>query len=165
MIASKQGFVNFRFRFDLLHLAGKHCSVYILKKRKFILRSLQCVSCIIGKDINMISFIFQISHPGFRIICFLNCLIRTAHYLPDILLVLRCSLYHLIYIILLSLAASVSLIPGIALKYHFCNFITLFFRKTKTVQISLPVIFYKNLSNIKNNILHIRIYHLFIPVQ
>ena len=100
-----------------------------------------------------------------RIICFLNCLVRTAHYLPDILFVLRCSFYHLIYIILLSLAASVSLIPGIALKYHFRNFITLFLRKTKTVQIGLPVIFYKNLSNVKNNILHIRIHHLFIPVQ
>ena len=55
MAASEQGFVNFRFRFDLLHLTGEHCSVYIFKKRKFILRSLQCVSCIIGKNINMIS--------------------------------------------------------------------------------------------------------------
>ena len=60
---------------------------------------------------------------------------------------------------------NIALIPGIALKYHFRNFITLFLRKTKTVQIGLPVIFYKNLSNVKNNILHIRIHHLFIPVQ
>lgn len=125
MVASEQGFVNFRFRFDLLHLTGEHCSVYIFKKRKFILRSLQCVSCIIGKNINMISFIFSDISPRFPHNLFSQLSRQNGALPPGYPFRTPVQLfYHLIYIILLSLAASVSLIPGIALKYHFRNFIT-----------------------------------------
>ena len=101
----------------------------------------------------MISLIFEIFHPGFRIIIQMHTLWITSYHLTDICFIFRCTFHKFIYIPGLLMLSTVLFLPDRVSKYCICDFLILFFREVITPKILFPVIAHQHISHIKNNIL------------
>ena len=101
----------------------------------------------------MISLVFEIFHPGFRIVIKMHAFRIPSYHFTDILLIFRCTFYKFIYIPGLLVECSVLFFPDWVSKCCIRNFFIFFFRKIVALQILFPVISHQHISHIKNNIL------------
>ena len=101
----------------------------------------------------MISLIFEIFHPGFRIIIQMHTFRITSYHLTDIFFIFRCTFHKFIYIPGFLMLSTILFLPDRVSKYCICDFLILFFREVIASKILFPVIAHQYISHIKNNIL------------